>query len=56
MADRKKYFADYYQKNKKKMDKATKKYYKKRGKRFKQEENLKYRNKVNPDRDVRLQL
>lgn len=53
MADRTEYFADYYQKNKKKADKRTKLYYKK-NKEFKAMENKKYRDKVNPNRKKRV--
>ena len=53
MADRKKYFAEYYQKNKELLDERTKLYYK-YNKEFKAMENKKYRDKVNPNRKKRV--
>lgn len=45
MNHRKEYFAEYYQRNKVKMDAQTVAYYKSRGKEFKKSENLKYKMK-----------
>jgi hypothetical protein len=53
MADRTKYFAAYYQKNKEKADERTKDYYK-NNKEFKKAENKKYRDKINPKRKKRV--
>ncbi len=51
--DRKEYFAQYYQKNKEKLNTRTIEYYKMRGKDFKRTENQKYLDKISPDRKRR---
>lgn len=50
MGDRSKYFADYYKKNKEKMDAATKAYYKNNPE-AKKVANKKYRDKVKSNKE-----